>query len=74
MRPPSARCSGLTFRQPTPLVAPAARPLLSSHAGNLSLADRVCLALARSLSSPAYATDREEDWADALGVTVVVIR
>ena len=45
------------------------------HRSNLSLADRVCLALARSLSSPAYTTDREwEDWADALGVTVVVIR
>ncbi len=45
------------------------------HRSNLSLADRVCLALARSLSSPAYTTDRQwQDWADPLGVTVVVIR
>ncbi len=29
------------------------------HRSNLSLADRVCLALARSLSSPVYTTDRE---------------
>jgi ribonuclease VapC len=33
----------------------------------LSLADRVCLALARSLSSPAYTTDRLcQHWADDL--------
>ena len=45
------------------------------HRSNLSLADRVCLALGRSLSSPVYTTDRDwEDWADDFGVTVVVIR
>ncbi len=45
------------------------------HRSNLSLADRVCLALGRSLASPSYTTDREwEAWADVLGVTVVVIR
>ena len=45
------------------------------HGSNLSLADRVCLALGRSVSSPTYTADREwEDWADALGVNVVVIR
>jgi ribonuclease VapC len=41
----------------------------------LSLADRVCLALARSLSSPAYTADRIwQDWSDDLGVDVQVIR
>ena len=45
------------------------------HGSNLSLADRVCLALGRSVSSPTYTADREwEDWANALGVNVVVIR
>jgi hypothetical protein len=45
------------------------------HRSNLSLADRVCLALGRSLSSPVFTTDRNwEDWADDFGVTVVVIR
>ena len=45
------------------------------HRSNLSLADRVCLALGRSLSSPVYTTDRNwETWADEFGVTVVVIR
>jgi ribonuclease VapC len=41
----------------------------------LSLADRVCFALARSLSSPAYTADRVwEQWADELGIEVRVIR
>ena len=41
----------------------------------LSLADRVCLALARSLESPAFTTDRLwQSWADDLGVRVTVIR
>jgi len=41
----------------------------------LSLADRVCLALARSLSSPAYTADRAwQTWADDLGVEVQLIR
>ena len=45
------------------------------HRSDLSLADRVCLALGRSLSSPAYTTDRQWlTWADDLGVRVVVIR
>ena len=45
------------------------------HRSGLSLADRVCLALARSMSSPAYSTDRVwQDWADDLGVDVRVIR
>jgi PIN domain nuclease of toxin-antitoxin system len=45
------------------------------HRSNLSLADRVCLALGRSLSSQTYTTDRDwESWADALGDIVVVIR
>jgi hypothetical protein len=45
------------------------------HRSNLNLADRVCLALGRSLSSPVYTSDRNwEDWADHFGVTVVVIR
>src|SRR3954471_17755313 len=39
------------------------------HRSNLSLADRVCLALGRSLTSPTYTTDREwQDWSDPLGV------
>jgi PIN domain nuclease of toxin-antitoxin system len=45
------------------------------HGSGLSLADRVCLALARSLSSPAYTADRVwRTWADELGVEVQVIR
>ena len=45
------------------------------HRSGLSLADRVCLALARSLSSPAYTTDRLWDqWASEFEVQVVVIR
>ncbi len=41
----------------------------------LSLADRVCLALPRSLSSPAYTANRIwQDWSDDLGVDVQVIR
>ncbi|MCV2490323.1 type II toxin-antitoxin system VapC family toxin [Geodermatophilus sp. YIM 151500] len=45
------------------------------HQSKLSLADRVCLALARSLSSVAFTADRAwEVWADELGVTVRVIR
>jgi PIN domain nuclease of toxin-antitoxin system len=49
--------------------------LFYRHRSGLSLADRVCLALARSLSSPAYTADRVwETWADDLGVDVRVIR
>lgn len=45
------------------------------HRSGLSLADRVCLSLARSLASPAYTADRAwEQWADTFGVRVVVIR
>ena len=45
------------------------------HRSGLSLADRVCLALARSLASPAFTTDRLwQSWADDLGVRVTVIR
>jgi PIN domain nuclease of toxin-antitoxin system len=45
------------------------------HRSGLSLADRVCLALARSLSSPAYTADRVwEQWANDLDVEVHVIR
>ncbi len=45
------------------------------HRSDLSLADRVCLALGRSLSSATYTTDRNwPNWADDLGVHVVVIR
>jgi PIN domain nuclease of toxin-antitoxin system len=45
------------------------------HRSGLSLADRVCLALARSLSSPAYTADRLwENWAVEFGVEVVIIR
>lgn len=45
------------------------------HGSGLSLADRVCLALARSLSSPLYTADRGwQTWADELGVEVQVIR
>ena len=45
------------------------------HRSGLSLADRVCLALARSVTSPAYTADRLwANWADELGVQVVLIR
>ncbi len=45
------------------------------HRSGLSLADRVCLALARSLSSTAYTADRTwEAWASEFDVQVVVIR
>jgi PIN domain nuclease of toxin-antitoxin system len=45
------------------------------HQSGLSLADRVCLALARSLSSIAFTADQAwENWADDLGVAVRVIR
>lgn len=45
------------------------------HQSGLSLADRVCLALARSVNSPAYTADRLwERWAEELGVHVVLIR
>lgn len=45
------------------------------HRSNLSLGDRVCLALARSLSSPAFTADRAwQRWAEELGVDVRVIR
>lgn len=45
------------------------------HRSGLSLADRVCLALARSINSQAYTADRIwEQWAAELGVQVVVIR
>ena len=45
------------------------------HRSDLSLADRVCLALGRSLSSATYTSDRcWLDWADDLGVHVVAIR
>jgi PIN domain nuclease of toxin-antitoxin system len=45
------------------------------HRSGLSLADRVCLALARSLASPAFTADRLwQSWADDLGVRVRVIR
>lgn len=45
------------------------------HGSNLSLADRVCLALARSLSSPTLTADRSWlGWAEPFDVRVVVIR
>ena len=45
------------------------------HRSGLSLGDRVCLALARSLSSPAFTADRDwQRWAEDLGVDVRVIR
>lgn len=48
---------------------------LYRHRSGLSLADRVCLGLARSLTSPAYTADRLwESWATEFGVQVVVIR
>ncbi len=54
-----------------------ARPAASlhRHRSGLSLADRVCLALARSLWSPVFTADRIwRDWADDLAVEVRVIR
>ena len=48
---------------------------LYRHQSGLSLADRVCLGLARSLASPAYAADRLwESWAIEFGVQAVLIR
>ena len=45
------------------------------YRSDLSLADRVCLALGRSLSSATYTSDRDWlNWAEDLGVHVVVIR
>lgn len=45
------------------------------HRSGLSLADRVCLALARSVASPAYTADRLwESWAAEFDVQVIVIR
>lgn len=45
------------------------------HRSGLSLADRVCLALARRLTSPAYTADRLwETWAAELDVQVILIR
>lgn len=45
------------------------------HGSGLSLADRVCLALARSLSAPAYTADHLwEQWASEFDVQVLVIR
>jgi len=45
------------------------------HRSGLSLADRVCLALARSLTSPVYAGDQLwAQWAQELGVQVKVFR
>ena len=45
------------------------------HGSGLSLADRVCLALARSLASPVYTGDRLwMQWAEDLDVEVHVIR
>lgn len=45
------------------------------HRSGLSLADRVCLALARSVASPAYTTDRLwEQWTTDFDVQVVVVR
>jgi ribonuclease VapC len=45
------------------------------HRSGLSLADRVCLALARSVASPAYTADRLwESWAAEFDVQVVIIR
>ena len=45
------------------------------HRSGLSLADRVCLALARSLSSTAYTGDRTwEAWGSEFDVQLVVIR
>ncbi len=45
------------------------------HGSGLSLADRVCLALAHSTDSPAYTADRIwERWATEFGVRVIVIR
>lgn len=45
------------------------------HRSGLSLADRACLALVRSVAGTAYKTDRTwEAWARELDVQVVVIR
>lgn len=48
---------------------------LYRHRSGLSLADRVCFSLARSLASPAYTADRLwETWAAEFAVQVIVIR
>ncbi|WP_448641739.1 PIN domain-containing protein [Geodermatophilus sp. URMC 63] len=45
------------------------------HRSGLGLGDRVCLALAHSLSAPALTGDRDgERWADELGVDLRIIR
>lgn len=45
------------------------------HRSGLSLADRVCLALARSVSAPALTADRAwQRWATEFDVRVVLIR
>jgi ribonuclease VapC len=45
------------------------------HRSGLSLADRVCLALARSITSPAYTADRAwSAWTSEFDVQIVVIR
>jgi ribonuclease VapC len=76
-----ARRRGRSPRRPgrhgQPLRPPRCPPgrLLLPPPLRLSLTDRVCLALARSLASPAFTTDRLwQTWADDLGVRVTVIR
>ena len=45
------------------------------HKSGLGIADRVCLALARSLSSPAHTADRSwQRWAEEFGVDLQLIR
>ncbi len=45
------------------------------HRSGLSLADRVCLALARSISSPACTADRLwAEWAEEFDLEVILIR
>lgn len=58
-------------------VTPFARLTASfyRHKSGLGIADRVCLALARSLSSPAYTADRPwQRWAEEFGVDLQLIR
>jgi PIN domain nuclease of toxin-antitoxin system len=65
---------GLTVSQFGRLDARLAASLYR-HRSGLSLADRVCLGLARSLNSPAYTADRIwGSWAAEFGVQVVLIR
>lgn len=48
---------------------------LYRHRSGLSLADRVCMALARSIASPACTADRLwADWAQEFDVQVILIR